>query len=298
VEKVNAYWFYDLARDLRAVASLPDGVDANTALMPILNARFRMGNLVTKGDPIPLGVSKASAQALLEDLEHCFGNFHIDDGEGGKKFEWPKEGQTLPPWLFLAFRSSLDKFETVFSAEMAEAATYFVPRRGIFYTPALVDTADETFPENVRDAIPEKTKLEWRSAGRCLAFALCSASGFHVARAVEGTMEAYYQALVGKGPGEITWGKYLEDLEVAAKKPDGPSEKTLAGIRQMKDDYRNPLMHPRVVLSESDARMLFANGESLILGMANEIKKVTQLPLVGGTISKLFARAEGETTKA
>ena len=37
----------------------------------------------------------------------------------------------------------------------------------------------------------------------------------------------------------------------------------------MKDDYRNPVMHPlRVTLTESDARMLFDNGESLIIAMA------------------------------
>ena len=43
-------------------------------------------------------------------------------------------------------RKALSDFETVFAEEMKEAATYFVPRRGIFWTPALVDTADEAFP--------------------------------------------------------------------------------------------------------------------------------------------------------
>jgi hypothetical protein len=169
------------------------------------------------------------------------------------------------------FRRALETFETVFSAEMGETATYFVPRKGIFYTPALVDTADESFPTDVRNDIPEKTKLEWRAAGRCLAFNLLSASGFHVARAVEGTMEAYYTAFVGTPPKEISWGKYLEDLE----KVTGPAKKTLAEIAQMKDDYRNPLMHPRVVLTEPDAKILFGNGESLIITMAGEIKKET-----------------------
>jgi hypothetical protein len=42
----------------------------------------------------------------------------------------------------------------------------------------------------------------------------------------------------------------------------------------MKDDYRNPIMHPRVVLTESDARMLFDNGESLIIAMAQEIAEI------------------------
>lgn len=55
-----------------------------------------------------------------------------------------------------------------------------------------------------------------------------------------------------------------------------PSEKTRAELKRMKDDYRNPVAHPRVTLEESDARMLFANGESLIIAMAQELKAASQ----------------------
>lgn len=282
MEKVNAYWFYDLGRELRAVASLPDGGDANTAVMPIINAHWRLTNLVTKGDPIPLGVSKASAQTLLSHLNGCFDHFMVDNGEGGRKFQWPSDGDKMPSWLYVSFRFDLERFETIFSAEMTDTATYFVPRRGIFNTAALVDTADEAFPAEIRGFIPQKTQDDWRSAGRCLAFNLLSASGFHVARAVEGTLEAYYQSFTGKTGTENGWNDYIKALEgVTGLKP--PSPKTIAGLRQMKDDYRNPLMHPRVVLNEPEARILFANGESLIMAMAGEIKDATTLPLIGGT---------------
>ena len=45
----------------------------------------------------------------------------------------------------------------------------------------------------------------------------------------------------------------------------------------MKDDYRNPVAHPRVVLEEADARMLFANGESLIIAMAQDLQRLLSL---------------------
>jgi hypothetical protein len=61
-------------------------------------------------------------------------------------------------------------------------------------------------------------------------------------------------------------------LEGFASQTPAPTEKTLAEIRQMKDDYRNPVVHPRVVLTEADARMLYANGESLIIAMAQELQ--------------------------
>lgn len=146
---------------------------------------------------------------------------------------------------------------------------------GIFDTPALVDAADECFPKDIRPHIPQKSIADWRAAGRCLAFNLLSASGFHVARAVEGTLELYYQ-LYTSSPGETLNGMYdyIKELEKLKAPSPVPEQKTLAELEQIRKDYRNPLMHPRVVLSESDAKMLFNNGESLIIAMGQEIAKL------------------------
>jgi hypothetical protein len=89
-------------------------------------------------------------------------------------------------------------------------------------------------------------------------------------------MESYYQLFTGKpGATERDWDDYAKALEkvAAGNATPCPSAKTLTEFRQMKDDYRNPLVHPHVVLSEADARMLFANGESLIMAMAQEIEE-------------------------
>jgi hypothetical protein len=53
-----------------------------------------------------------------------------------------------------------------------------------------------------------------------------------------------------------------------------PEEKTLVEFDQMRQDFRNPIVHTRVSLDEADARILFNNGESLIIAMASEIKRV------------------------
>ncbi len=72
---------------------------------------------------------------------------------------------------------------------------------------------------------------------------------------------------------KVGWHDYLTDLEAL---PEGtapvPEPKTIAVIRQMKDDYRNPVVHPRIVLTEADSRILFNNGESAIIGMAQGLK--------------------------
>lgn len=290
VEKVNAYAFYEMARELIIVHSLSDEVSTRDAVIPVMNARNRM-RAILGGEPIPLGVSRKTAADLAGTLDSLWSVFTVDDGEGGRKFQWPAEGSTFEPWQLSWYRNALEKFETVFSAEMGDAATYVVPRRGIFSTAALVDTADETFPAEIRGAIPNKTLDDWRAAGRCLAFGLMSASGFHVARAVEGTIEKYYMTFTGKTDTLNGWYDYIKALKDVSG-PKVPSDKTLTELEQMKDDYRNPLMHPRVVLTEAEARILFANGESLIIAMAGEIKAATELPLTGGGVAGLLANPE------
>ena len=256
-----------------------------------------------RGDPIALRVSRPSAQALLEAVNGIVIRHFTRQTDGGAP-EWKfPEPTDLPvqPWEWDFTKKALETFQTIFAEEMREAAVYRVPDRGIFDTAKLVDAADATFPAELAYVVPEKTKQDWCAAGRCLAFNLLSASGFHVARAVEGAIEAYYQSAYGiattdKKATLNSWGDYLKALEEAkdakpAKGPLVPSEKVIAEIRQMKDDYRNPIAHPRIVLSEPDARMLFANGESLIIAMAQEIKAAN--PTVGLVTSVVAAALGG-----
>jgi hypothetical protein len=176
----------------------------------------------------------------------------------------------------IGYTTKLEKFETLFSTEMGESATYFVPSRGIYSTAALIDFADKSFPTEIAGYVSEKAKTDWRAAGRCLAFNLFSASGFHVARAVEGAMESYYQLFSGKAGKTLrSWDDYHKELQkIKRGNPTPcPEEKTLVEFDQMRQDFRNPIVHPRVALEEADARILFNNGESLIIAMASEIKR-------------------------
>jgi hypothetical protein len=279
MERINQFEFYKLSKVLGALTVRSDDTPPREVVFDLLSARGVLTALLN-GKPLPLGVSKPSARALLSNIEDLISEHCMRKGRDGAEVLWPDEtSPIIPAWRWSILRRLLDTFETVFSEEMKEATAYFVPRRGIFSTSALVDSADESFPEEIVKHIPHKARVEWRSAGRCLAFNLLSASGFHVARAVEGTLEVYYQKYCAmEGKTLLNWGNYISELEQIQKSEQTPipEEKTLSELRQMKDDYRNPLMHPRVVLSESDARMLFNNGESLIIATAQEIGVLAQ----------------------
>jgi hypothetical protein len=278
VERINSFAFFDLGKALKPIEVLGDNTTREEVFWAIINARGPMGQLID-GNPIPLGFSRAKAQALQSNLNNLWDGEFVGTGADGKPtIKFPDSTNTgFPVWKLYGTKRAMEEFQTVFAEELRETATYFVPRRGIFSTPALVDSADDTFPTEIIGHIPKKTRDDWKSAGRCLAFHLLSASGFHVARAVEGTMEAYYQRFSGKpGTTLVSWHEYITELENMKLLSPRPSEKTIAELRQMKNDYRNPIMHPRVVLTEPDARMLFANGESLIIAMAQELAAADQ----------------------
>jgi hypothetical protein len=290
VERVNHYPLYELGKALHALESNTvdnKEVDGRALYYAVVRAKSAVSRLLS-GTPFPLGISRTATEELKKAIEGIEDHHFTEKKDDKKQFKMPSSGETILFWDWLwGMNDLIRKFETIFSTEMNGAATYFVPSRGIYSTAALIDFADKSFPENIFGHIPEKAKSDWRAAGRCLAFSLLSATGFHVARAVEATLEVYYQLYTG-APGTLhSWHDYLKALEAVAStgSSPAPASKTLAELRQMKDDYRNPVMHPRVTLSENDARILFDNGESLIIAMAEEIKAIREAGGVQGSLA-------------
>lgn len=291
VERINQFEYYQLGGAFDRLKRHDGDVKLGDVVFDLWAAQSSLNSLVLDAF-IPLGVCREAAQALKSAID-AFDEeyFYVTKADGKREVSLPSaDAPVVAGWEWRRITVCLERFETIYAAELREAATYYVPRRGIFWTPALIDSAEETFPEDLRKALSEKAKNEWRAAGRCLAFQLLSASGFHVARAVEAVLEEYFQYFCAKpGVTHRGWHDYIEALRGANGTPK-PTEKTITELDQMRDDYRNPIMHPRIVLNENEARILFANGESLIMAMLAELvaaKKThptvqPELAVVGG----------------
>ena len=275
MQRINQFAFFELGQLLERLKLEERGsVTSVSAFMPLVDARSALQSLL-KGEPIPVSFSRTKAEKLHKTVAETFDRHFMREVDGLARFFYPDDEQMLKDWEVNVLNKDLRDFVTVFAEEMREAATYFVPRRGIYYTPALVDSADEYFPLELRHVIPQKSKDDWKAAGRCLAFNLLSASGFHVTRAIEGMLEKYFQHFCDK-PDVVkkSWHDYIVELEKVASE-SGPTAKVIAQIKQIKDDFRNPIAHPRIVLSESDAHQLFGSGAAIIIGMAQEVQKAT-----------------------
>lgn len=275
VEKINQYSFFELGQSLQQLKGISVGEKVEiTQILGCFNAQNRLEAL-KNGKPVPVHVCSEALTNLLSAInEFVEAHYYTENDEGKKEFKRPDDNAVIKSAPHNRMMLALNAFETIFSAEIREVTTYFVPERGIYNTSGLVDRADDSFPENIKIKLPDKTTNDWRAAGRCLAFNLLTASGFHACRAVEGTIEIYYKHFSGKDETLKSWNEYviaLEKIEQNSSVDSKPLMKTITEIKQMKDDFRNPIAHPRVILQEGDARILFANSESLIIAMIQEI---------------------------
>jgi hypothetical protein len=83
------------------------------------------------------------------------------------------------------------------------------------------------------------------SAGKCLAFDLPTACGFHAVRGVELMILKYLKAFGTETRDLKTWFDYVKAVSEAEADGRKPSKKVAQMLDRMRDLDRNPLMHPR-----------------------------------------------------
>jgi len=178
-------------------------------------------------------------------------------------------------------------FAAVLSAELASLVTYHVTQKGIYDTNDLVERADRCLPDQVRTVIGEVATYEIQQGGRCLALDCPTACGFHMLRALEAVLHKYYLSVCGLPEQKPldNWGAYLLALRKAAglddprqKSPSKPTitdpavlkhvTRVVALIQQLKDQNRNLIMHPEIVLTVEEASGLFETVKAAIIEMA------------------------------
>jgi hypothetical protein len=278
VLRVDEYRFYELGSSLHPLAVVADGTQFSNFNWVLYFARQALRKL--QKDPLRLAVCVPAMEKLLATIEVVLPETY---DEIAKKANEEGE-QPLPVW---AFRTATTEFENVLAAELRASATYLVSQKGAYSTPDLIDRAEILIPETIRSEIPDRAIKDLREMGRCLAFNLPTAVGLHALRAVETVMERYYTNVVGKPPDtkNRNWGAWIKVLE-ASPKADG---RTIAALKHLKDEYRNPLVHPEFHLSPEQAQIVVAAAIGAICQM------IISGPTAPDHIRVLFHRPEPES---
>ncbi|HEY2855683.1 MAG TPA: hypothetical protein VGJ18_22795 [Gemmatimonadaceae bacterium] len=255
MQQINCYAFVSLGIHVTACF--------NSAKTPLnlwnLNAeqaKTALDGLLTGNAGVVLEVSAPAAQKLREVLDDVL-KMHKVDGNA-----------VLDNAALDRFNTSVFALLNALQLELARLPTFFVTAKGVYDTRRLIEEANVAF-EGYKDRLPEEALLDTNQAGRCLAFNLPTAAGFHIARATEAVIKKYMTACGCTAPRESqrNWGSYINALRAK-----GADDKIVHHLDQLRQLHRNPLTHPEDTLTISEAVSLWAMCVSIIQAMIADIE--------------------------
>jgi hypothetical protein len=264
MKRVNQYSFYQLGTILHPLSGVEEGMNLAQAAWDFNSGRVWL-NYILNNDQFNLVVSRTAALDILNAIDSFLpkktADFSTIDPE--RKLNWAEAYR---------MRTALSEFETVFAAECPTWDTYVVSKKGIYSTAALVERAEMAIDEDARKALSKDTISDFKQAGRCLAFELATAAGFHTMRAVEGVVRTYWRLVKGqpataKAPDLAVC---INELRAAGEDP-----KLMDILDHIRDLHRNTLMHPEAFLTMTEALRLFDIAKSAISAIGDKINSLS-----------------------
>lgn len=272
--------------ELGAAIELIEKLDNAAPLFDVLFALIPLsGHLqaLADGKHVRLSAAMHDLQVLRAGIGQFQKNFFTDE-EGKWKRPEPEE---RAEYDVANIKALVGKLKVVLIAELRTSTSFSVTGSGIFDVGLLVNGAHRALDPEIIMIVGDPVRDELDDAGKCLAFNLCTAAGFHSMRAIERVIKLYLQNFFdAKSIARLkNWGQYLDALE---KVGEGvilrPSEEAIALIRQIKDIYRNPVIHPDRVLNSHEAKTIFHGTIAAITRIASEIKQADpEIPGLSGS---------------
>lgn len=169
----------------------------------------------------------------------------------------------------MVIRKQLQDFEEGFDRDCQNLAVFAVTPKGDLSIRILIENAEKKFPANLLAVMPPKTIEDIQEAGKCLVFERATACAFHICRATEALMLAYYEKLA-KQPWphpKRDWGSYNKEL-ITLNAPE-PITTRLDEIRKMN---RNAYAHPDLTVSLDEAPTIYNLCNGVMFSMAKEMQ--------------------------
>lgn len=263
MDRVNLPFFYNLGASVKPLINVTvEPSKRIDLLISMLDLRTNVGILVGSSIYTSLAASRTSGTRLLEIIADCFSWWS----------EISAEERTNPdPGVDNKFRLVVTRareFETVLGAELQTFDAYQITRKGIYSTTDLIEQAENAFNEETKVELSDGVRNDVNQSGRCLAFDLPTASGFHIMRAADTVLKKYCSEFGAKPKGR-TWKAYIIALRATMANP-----KVLAVLDQIRELHRNPTIHSAdVVLSLNEATLLLSITQSAITAMVDDIVK-------------------------
>lgn len=241
VIKIDPAYIYEMGAKLRALLNIPEqdskkfdiAIRTQGPREALLEFTFQT---VFRQDLAPV---EQPARELLEKLDLYEGDI----------FSMVGEDTDVGEWQIRQLKDRYRAFESVLYASLRMSQMYYVSPKGGYNTAYLTDAGEMLFSNDLPAKVPEAVG-DLREATKCIAFELPTAAGFHLHRANESVLRAYWDCVTNgaKRPPENNMGVYLRELNNR-----GCGKKSVRDhLKSIKDFHRNPLMHPEQSLQSVD----------------------------------------------
>ena len=288
MRRVNQYQFYQLGATIHPLTTFTDQMKFGDIWLDCVSAQQWIRMLLADS-LTPLVTCRTAARKLEEALDVITTEFGGSPGPTAEQYN-EKMASPLNWYEVHQIASAAREFEYVFAAELETTDTYYVSEKGIYSTNRLIETAERVFSAEVLGELSSQAINDIRQAGKCLAFDLDTACGFHIVRATETLIHKYYCAVTQSQPKrkDRNWGAYVRNLNRHRNQnsSSGVDPKLVALIDQVREHHRNPVMHPEITLNTDEAQSMFSICQAVIITLANGLRALpgAQLPLkaVGG----------------
>lgn len=262
---ISLPYIYKMAHVLKPLGSIQDDTTISSNLYTLYTAagelnKFLFNSIYTDA----IRAARAPGVELLSIIQ--------------KLTEAENHERNISVYEIYMLGSALQQFETVLIAELNVGHAFWVTKKRGYDTYDLINQAEVIFPQELIAKVPESI-ADIRESGRCIAFELGTAAGFHTMRALEIVLRRYFDVVTNGAPRPKTnnMGDYLSELDRLAV----GDVKTKAALKQIKNLHRNELIHPEVTLSLDEAIGLWNMAQSVIVAMLSEIPG--QEKLLAGT---------------
>jgi hypothetical protein len=270
MKSINVGWFSQLALVLRPLAA---GAFEPDSAPDILNAARAF--LVTLGDknlfPLSLDASRPLVWELQAEID-AVTNFLAVGGGPAEHFAQHKS----------AIADRANRLNALLVGDLGHQPVFHVFPKRAYDVSILTSDATQIFSQQVRDFLNEEENFNIREAGRCLAFEVPTAAGFHLFRALDSILQRYVRVVRGSLPKNRNWGQYIKCLDEA-----GVDKKITGVLFQIKEFHRNPIVHPEKRLDVEEALSLVGIAESALSMMVAEIN--------AGALAKIANAARAQT---
>ncbi len=282
MKRVNLLEYFELAEMLSIAKRAATQEKANAGSIYFATFRLPPKLLTFAQDDNGFSACKHVANELANSIS-AWGREHLYNDKG--EFAVEKFDQELFSYQYSDIGTKIESFRHVFEAESRDVDVYSVGQISIYKTSALVSGASEAIPKEARGVLPQEAMSEFDNAGRCLAFDLPTACGFHALRGMELVMDCYLNSYGQKTGGFKTWNDYIKAATDVKHDATGrkPSDKVTAMLDRMRSLDRNPLMHPRDTLDLSSADMLFRLSTITAVEMAKDMGP--EMPKLGNALA-------------